>query len=223
MKNERKRVLIIFLIIAIIAAIVTVSVIFYKVPQGTISGNRIAVIHINGPISSGDDNFNGGLLAGDSVNSGSIVQFIESASKDKTIKGIILNINSPGGAVVASKDITEAVKKVDKPVVALIREVGASGAYWVASAADIIVADPLSITGSIGVFGGYLEFSELMSNYGVEFHSIKSGKYKDLGNQFVNLTPEGEKILEDKLNIIHDYFVDDVNGNRKKDLSKYAN
>ena len=216
--KQRKRALGIFLLVAILVTIIIVSLILYKIPQGAIESNKIAVIPINGLITSGDMVSPGsGFLYENTITSGGIINFIEAANKDKNIKGVILNINSPGGTVVGSKEIVDAIKKVDKPVVALIRDVGASGAYWVASATDLIIADPLSVTGSIGVFGGYLEFSDLMSKYGVEFHSIKSGKYKDLGNQFVNLTEEGERILQGKLGIIHDYFLEDVNKNRKRD------
>jgi len=134
-----------------------------------------------------------------------------------------LNINSPGGTVVASKEIADAVKKVDKPVVALIREVGASGAYWVASASDHIVADPLSITGSIGVIGSYLEFSELFSEYGIKYQELTTGKYKGLGSPFDRLSDDEERVMMGKLQIIHDYFSDEVNANRNMDLTEYAN
>ncbi len=183
--------------------------------------NKIAVIPIRGTIAS--ENGDGNFFSGGTIGSMSIVEFIEQASKDKNVKGIILNINSPGGTVVASKDIAQAVKGVDKPVVALIREVGASGAYWVASAADYIVADPLSVTGSIGVIGSYLEFSELFSKYGVKYQDIKTGEYKDLASPFKSLSDSEKKLLIGKLDIIHDYFAEDVSRNRGKDLSKYAN
>lgn len=194
---------------------------FYKDYKDVSGVGRIAVIPIKGAISS--EGGNGDFLRGGTTGSGSIVGFIERASKDSKIKGIILNINSPGGTVVASKEIADAVNKVDKPVVALIREVGASGAYWVASSADYIVADPLSVTGSIGVIGSYLEYSELFSKYGVKYQQITTGDFKDLGNPFKELSDVNRKVLLGKLQIIHDYFVDDVSKNRGKDLTEYGN
>src|SRR3989344_2238928 len=117
--------------------------------------NQIVVIPINGVIrTEGSTGFIDENVASSSV----IVSFIEKAEKNNAIKGILLEINSPGGTVIASKEIAESVKKSKKPTVAWIREVGASGAYWVASSSDAIVADPLSITGSIGVISSYLEF-----------------------------------------------------------------
>jgi len=222
MKNKKRTAWIIFFIVAIIVIISLVAFFNNIIPRDIKDSNKIAVISIKGPITSNDGDSDG-FFYQNTITSSSLVGFIESANKDKNIKGIILNINSPGGSVVATKEVVDSVKKVDKPIVALIREVGASGAYWIASATDVIIADPLSITGSIGVLGSYLEFSDLMKKYGVEYQNIKTGEYKDLGNQFVDLTPQGKKILEGKLNIIHKYFLDDVNRNRKKDLTQYAN
>ncbi|MFH1592734.1 MAG: signal peptide peptidase SppA [Candidatus Woesearchaeota archaeon] len=211
------------IVLLIVCSIVLLTITAVKFsPTPLDKNNKIAVIDIKGPITLGSNGASSGLFSTDTIDSGAIISFVEIANQDKGVKGIILNINSPGGTVVASKEIVDAVKKVDKPVVALIREVGASGAYWIASAADVIVADPLSITGSIGVAGGYLEFSDLISEYGVEYRSLKSGKYKDLGNQWIDLTPEGKNLLQKKLDIIHNYFINDVNKNRGKDLTKYA-
>jgi len=174
-------------------------------------GDKLAVIPIEGAIvgSSGSSPFGGGTL-----NSQDIVKFIEAASEKDSVKAILLEINSPGGTVVASKEIVTAVKKVDKPVVAWIREIGTSGAYWVASASDFIIADEMSLTGSIGVISGYLEFSGLMEEYGVGYEELKAGKYKDMGNPYEKLSEEERKIIESKLDIIHDYFIEDVASNR---------
>lgn len=224
MKKKRKHRTgwIVFTVVAIVCVVFVLLLLVQNLLPGVESDN-IAVIPIEGMIVGGNSFQEGFFSGGGTANSGVIVQFLEAANEDKNIKAIILNINSPGGAVVPSKEIVDAVKKIDKPVVALIREVGASGAYWVASASDVIIADPLSVTGSIGVFGGYLEFSDLISRYDVEYHSLKTGKYKDLGNQFVDLDEEGEKILQGKLKIIHNYFVQDVSENRRRDLSVYGN
>ena len=181
--------------------------------------DKIAVIPVKGEISSNGET---GLLNDNFANSDDIVNYLKLANNDKTIKAIILEINSPGGTALASKQIADAVKNLNKPSVALIQSVGASGAYWVASSTDAIVADPLSITGSIGVIGSYLEFEGLMNKYGVKYERLVTGKFKDLGSPYKSLTPEETKILQNKINLIHNVFVQEVNKNRKKDLSKYA-
>ena len=220
MRKSKSKVIIFIAII--FSVIILVSAILYVLnkPQRII-GNKIAVIPIKGTIST--ENGNGDFFSGGTIGSGMIVDFIEKADRDHSVKAIILNINSPGGTVVASKEIADAVKKTNKPVVSYIREVGASGAYWIASASDIIVADPLSITGSIGVLGSYLEFSELFSKYGVKYQNIKTGEFKDLGSPYKELTNEEREVLMSKLRIIHEHFVDSVSENRGFDVNELSN
>ena len=174
------------------------------------SGN-IAHIYIHGPIYVGDGI--GGLARG-TVSSTEIVDLIEQADKNPSIKGILVDINSPGGSPVASQEIGNALKDSEKPTVALIRDVGASGGYWVASASDYIIASPMSITGSVGVIGSYLEFSGLLERYNVTYQRMVSGKYKDLGTPLKPLTPVEEVIFQKKLDNIHQYFLDEVRANR---------
>jgi len=172
--------------------------------------DKIVIIPIRGMISLGSMS----VPFGEQVSSEIIVDYIVQANKEGSIKGIILDINSPGGTVVASKEISDAIKGSEKPVVALLREVSASGAYWIASSADKIVADPLTVTGSIGVMGSYLEFSGLMEEYGIGYERIISGKYKDMGSPFRELNDEEREILTEKMQKVHLFFIADVANNR---------
>jgi protease-4 len=121
---------------------------------------------------------------------------------------------------VASDESATAIKQAEKPVIALIREAGASGGYWVASAADYIIANRMSITGSIGVLSSYLEFSGLMDKYGVSYERLVAGKYKDIGSPFAPLSEEERRILQGKLDKIHDFFIEEIAANRKLESSK---
>ncbi|MBS3170140.1 signal peptide peptidase SppA [Candidatus Woesearchaeota archaeon] len=150
-----------------------------------------------------------------SVSSRDIVAFIEEADANPGLTAIVLEINSPGGSAVASDEIAAAVKKAEKPVVALIREAGASGAYWIASAADHVVANKMSITGSIGVISSYLEFSGLMEKYGIRYEPLTSGQYKDVGNPYQPLDSKKKALLQGKLDKIHAYFIEEVARNRQ--------
>jgi protease-4 len=136
------------------------------------SGN-VAVIPVKGTIMTegSNDLFSSASIA----SSTQIVADIEDASNDPEIKAIIFEIDSPGGAPVASDEIVQAIKNSNKTTVAWIRETGASGAYWIASATDYIVANKLSITGSIGVLESYLEFSGLMDHYNVTYERMNGG------------------------------------------------
>jgi len=180
--------------------------------------DEILVIPIYGVIS----NENSNLPFGSSeVNSDSIISSIKTAKENKNIKAVIFEINSPGGTVLASKEIADAVKKLNKPKVALIRDIGASGAYWIASSTDKIIADELSITGSIGVISSYLEFSDLLNEYGITYERLVTGEYKDVGSPYKNLTEEERNLIQSKLNKIDQVFLNNVKENRKlKDTKK---
>src|SRR3989344_139732 len=131
---------------------------------------KIVIIPITGPLSISEND--AGILEPRTATTENILDNIKKARSDSSVKAIIFEINSPGGTVVASKEIADAVKNLKKPNIALIREVGASGAYWVASASDKIVASPMSITGSIGVISSYSEFSKLFDKYGVTYQQL---------------------------------------------------
>ena len=186
-------------------------------------GGNVALIPIEGVIIGTDD---ADFLFESTTSSPEAVEFIEKADKNPNIKAIILEINSPGGSAVASEEIANAVKKTNKTTVAWVREAGASGAYWVASAADYIVANRVSITGSIGVIASYLEFPGLLDMYNVTYRRLVSGKFKDIGSPFKEMTEEEKAIFQQNLDAIRDYFVSEVAKNRnlnKKDVDKIAN
>ena len=206
----------------ILSILGTLAVIFILLPllgllffDGTQFGN-VALIPINGPITGDGQSY----LGTGTTSSEDIIQFIEEADENTQVKVILLEINSPGGSAVASDEIGVAVKNAKKPVVALIREVGASGGYWVASSADYIIANRMSITGSIGVISSYLEFSGLMQEYGVGYERLVAGKYKDIGTPYQKLDVEKKAILQAKLDRIHDFFITEIASNRKLPESK---
>ncbi|MEK6903677.1 MAG: signal peptide peptidase SppA [Nanoarchaeota archaeon] len=173
--------------------------------------DTIALIPLRGAIVSTSSS---SLLTADTITSDNLIKLLHEAEENPAVRGIVLEINSPGGTVVASKEVVDTVKSLQKPVVAWIREIGTSGAYWVASASDAIVADELSLTGSIGVISSYLEFSDLFDKYGISYEGLKTGKYKDIGSPFKQLTEEERTLLQHKIQYVHDYFVADVSRNR---------
>jgi len=174
-------------------------------------GGNVALIPVKGVImGDGDMDF----LFGSIASSTDIIEQIEKADSNPGIKAIIFEINSPGGAPVASEEIASAVKRINKTTVAWIREVGASGGYWVASASDYIVASRMSLTGSIGVLASYLEFAGFLEDHNVTYRRLVAGKYKDIGSPLKEITSSEELLLQKSINEIHEYFVDDVAENR---------
>ena len=178
------------------------------------NGNT-AVIPIKGAISTtgGTDVWSRG-----GVKSGSIVKWIQEAEEDKSIKAILLDIDSPGGTPVGSVEIAEAVKRAKKPTIAVIHEMGTSGAYWVASAADTIFANRLSTIGSIGVKSSYLEFNGLMDDYNVTYRRLIAGKYKDIMSPYKEMTPTEQKKVQERLDRLHEIFINAVAQNRNLDV-----
>jgi protease IV len=166
----------------------------------------IAVIPVKGEIGASDD----------------LVKQIRKADRDDSVKGIILEIDSPGGSVLPSKEIADSVKAAKKPTVAWIRSTGASGAYWIASAADKIVADETSVTGSIGVIGSYLDYQGLFQKYGINYDQFVSGPYKDTGTPYRTPRPDEQQYFQQKINALKDMFVDAVAENRNMSREKVA-
>lgn len=207
------------LVLLTIGAVLFTLFVFFPVLFSFFDGSKIgnvALISIEGPITgNGAQGF-----STSSISSKDIVSFIEDAEDNLQIKVLLLEINSPGGSAVASDEIATAVKKTQKPVVAYIREAGASGAYWIASAADHVIANRMSITGSIGVFSSYLEFSGLMEDYNVSYERLVAGENKDMGTPFKKLTIQERVILQQKLDKIHQFFIEEVAANRDLEVSQ---
>ncbi len=202
-QNKPKSIWKIFSIIIIIFVLLVGIGALIKAKADLSLAPAIAVIPLEGEIG-----ING---AADPVE---ISKLITKADKDITIKAIIFEINSPGGSVVASKEIANSIKNVQKPTVAWIREVGASGAFWAATSADKVVADPASLTGSIGVEASYIDFSKAMDKYGITYNRLVTGELKDTGSPYKELSAKEKEYLMGKIVTIKDIFVAAIASNR---------
>ena len=172
---------------------------------------KILLLDISGTISEHEKW--GGLLGNPSPSMVSMVrESLQKAEKDSDIAGIILRINSPGGTVTASDiihhDIVEFKKRKKIPVLACIMSVGASGGYYVAAAADEIVAHPTAITGSIGVILMKFNVEGLMGKIGLEQQTVKSGDKKDIMSPFRKATPEEVNLAQEIIDQLYGRFLD---------------
>ncbi|MDI6751952.1 MAG: signal peptide peptidase SppA [bacterium] len=150
----------------------------------------VAVVNIYGAIEVASVDFYG---------TDYIIKRLKRISGDKRIKAVVLRINSPGGSVAASQEVYREIlslKKKGKKVVVSIGDVAASGGYYIACAADKILANDGSITGSIGVIFSLPNLEGLMTKTGVKFITIKSGKHKDIGSMMRGMTEEERKIIQ---------------------------
>jgi protease-4 len=172
--------------IAILVSLVTAG-------RGLELGDAVAIVRVEGVILSGsppDSPFDssGGAY------SAQIIEWLEQAQEDSSVKAIILRVNSPGGSVVASDEIYQQMLKMEKPIVVSMGEMAASGGYYISAPADVIMANPATLTGSIGVITQITNLEELMDKVGVEVVVIKSGIHKDEGSPFREMT-EVEKAI----------------------------
>jgi protease-4 len=141
-----------------------------------------------------------------------IIEQIQEFQKNKRVKAIVLRINSPGGAVGPSQEIYTEVRRAAKelPIVASLGSVAASGGYYVACAANKIVASPGTITGSIGVLMEFANIQMLLEKIGLKGVIIKSGEHKDIGSPLREMSPEDKKILQDLIDDVHEQFIQAV-------------
>ena len=178
-------------------------------------GRKIAMIEITGVITSE-------AAAPGIANDDAFRDQIKQALEDDDVAAIILDIDSPGGEVVASDNMYRAVKEArsEKPVVALMGATAASGGYYVAAAANEIVANSETITGSIGVIFSLLNLEGAAGKLGIQEVVIKSGPYKDIASPFREMSPEELAILQRLIDQTYGRFVDVVSEGRKLDEAK---
>ncbi|SDP26702.1 protease-4 [Mucilaginibacter sp. OK268] len=180
--------------------------------EATSSKNRIAVVYASGEISGGEGDDN-------TIGSERISKALRKVRLDNKVKAVVLRVNSPGGSSLASDVIWREVmltKKV-KPIIVSMGDLAASGGYYIACAADSIIAQPNTITGSIGIFAILPNMQKLFNDkLGVTFDGVKTGKYADLGDISRPLTPDEKLILQNNVNRGYDDFTKAVAEGRHK-------
>ena len=163
-------------------------------------------------------------LEGIIKDSSPVVDQLVKYSKDDSIKAVVLRIDSPGGGVVPSQEIYKTVLalKKKKHVVVSMGSVATSGGYYVACAADKIVANPGTITGSIGVIVHFSNVEELLKKIGLKPSIVKSGRYKDIGSPLREMTRDEKRLIQEVVDDIYDQFLEAVSLNRKISKEKAA-
>ena len=210
MNKSRTGMTILFLVLVTVAFIVVAAILstFFKSESETSTwadvfgyGSEVGIVKVEGAITSSDE----------------ILKQLRKFVKKPSVKAIVIRINSPGGAVAPAQEIYREIQKAKKkkPVVASMETVGASAAYYIASATDQIVCSEGTITGSIGVIMFLADLENLVKKIGVGVNVIKAGKFKDIGSYLRPLTDEERKILQDFAAQIHEQFIHDVATGRK--------
>ncbi len=192
--------------------VITISIVTSMVLKGggevEFSGQKVGVVLIEGTI----------------VDSREVIRQLKILRESDAVKAIVVRINSPGGAVGPSQEIYREVMRTreSKAVVASMGSVAASGGYYIAAAADKVLANPGTITGSIGVIMGFTNFRQLMEKIGLTPVIIKSGQYKDMGSPTREMTPEERDLLQGVIDQIHQQFIKAVSSGRNMQKDKVA-
>lgn len=190
------------------------------------TGGHIALIRVSGIITASRSE--SGLFSGSSCGSEDLVDQLERARKNDSVKAIVIRIDSPGGSPAGSEEVYNEIMRVrrdGKPVYVSMADVAASGGYYIASASDRIYADASTLTGSIGVIWDVTDMSGLYKKIGFNQQVVKSGKFKDIGSPNRPMTPEERALLQGIVMETYGHFVKAVADGRhipEADVRKIA-
>ncbi len=180
-----------------------------------ISKNRVEVIYVQGEMLTGSVPTGLGIATSEEI-----TKSLKDASEDDGVKAIVMRINSPGGSPAAAEEIVAAMKKIKKPIVVSMGDVAASAAYYISVPANKIIANPDTITGSIGVIWEFQNRSAFYEKDGTSFYISKSGSFKDMGGDWRGLSDEEKRYADQTIEEAYGRFVNEVAADRNLTVSK---
>lgn len=205
-------------IFTIILLLVIIAGSIYLIMGGkdlNISNGRVEVIYVQGVMLTGSIPTGFGIATSEEI-----TQSLEDADEDQNVKAIVLRINSPGGSPAAAEEIVSKMKKIDKPIVISMGDVAASAAYYISAPADRILANPDTMTGSIGVIWEFQNRSRFYEKDGTSFYIAKSGELKDMGGDWKGLSDEEKTYVDQVISEAYSRFIKEVSDDRNLSLSK---
>jgi protease-4 len=215
------------LVAVIVLGIVALTLVFAIVsdPGGnsavnTSSNGKVGIIYVEGAIASGRA---GSTTLSEQAVSEDIAAALREAARDPEIRAVVIRLNSPGGTAAAAQEIgaeVDRLRKSGKKVVSSMGDTAASGAYWIAAGTDSIVANPGTMTGSIGVIMERYDLQALYGKIGVGTETFKSGPYKDMGSSSRSTTPEEQVIFQSMIDDIYSQFIEYVAQGRQMDAAE---
>jgi protease-4 len=180
---------------------------------------RIAVLYAAGVIASGDSSYD--AVNGAIVGSDTIVEQLRRIREDDTIRAVVLRVDSPGGSSVASDVIWRALmvtrdEEPSRPIVASMSDLAASGGYYISMPADVIIAQPATLTGSIGIFGGKIAIGDSLAKLGVGTETVRAGRNSTIDSPFEPFTPDQRQKLQGYMQTFYEGFVEKVASARQR-------
>lgn len=193
------------LIVVFLVTVITIEAVLGQQLSFPAIGERVGLVRVEGLLIDARD----------------FAHDVETMREDGGVRAVVMRIDSPGGGVAASQEMADAIRRVQeagKPVVVSMGAVAASGGYYIAASADSILANPGSLTGSIGVLMEFAHFEELFRKVGLGFDVVKSGEFKDTGSWSRQLTDEERALIQTTVDDIHAQFVEAVAAGRGMDV-----
>jgi protease-4 len=183
--------------------------------RGPAFGDAVAIVRVEGVIFPGEAPAPNPFSAESGAFSQEVIKNLKKANEDDSVKAVILFVDSPGGSVFASDEIYLQIKAMNKPIIAAMGSLAASGGYYVSAPTQEIWASPHTLTCSIGVISQFLNLEEFAREYGITAVTVKSGKFKDTGNPFREFTPEDQALWQAIIDEAYAGFVRIVAEGRK--------
>jgi len=186
-------------------------------------GPRLAIIYAAGTITGGKSGYD--PVNGAVIGSETLIEYIREARRDRSVRGIVLRIDSPGGSATASDAVWRELmiarnERKDRPIVASMSDLAASGGYYIALPAELIVAQPSTLTGSIGIFGGKIVTGGVYEKLGARIGSTSVGKHAEIESPVRRYTPEEVQKIDEQLAAFYDQFVEKVATSRNSTPEK---
>jgi len=216
--ENRKKVLVYLTIAIVFCAAIVVAWAFVGHMRDIRLGKQVAVIYIQGEMITGNVPLGIGYATSEDI-----CKNIREATGDASVSAIVLRVNSPGGTPAAAQEIVTEVKRAQGkgiPIVVSMGDIATSGAYYISAPADVIIANPDTMTGSIGVSWTFVDRSEYYSEEGIEFYIAKSGDFKDMGADWRGLTDEEKEYANEVVMSVYERFVNEIAGDRNMSVSR---
>ena len=205
-------------IVTVFLFLIIIAGSFYLIMGGKdlgISKNRVEVIYVQGIMLTGSIPTGFGIATSEDI-----TKSLNDAEDDQGVKAIVMRINSPGGSPAAAEEIVKTMKKINKPIVVSMGDVAASAAYYISAPADRILANPDTMTGSIGVIWEFQNRSKFYEKDGTSFYIAKSGELKDMGGDWRGLSDEEKQYADQVISEAYGRFVKEVADDRNLSLSE---